>query len=255
MKKKMKFKNLSNNALIDIVDLLDGKYDTSQDIKLREHTPKVMLKCGLEDYEMLMNSKHIICNIITIKEAKEMGIYNKRNNYHGLGVYMFLDILNSIDNPIGIYRWINNQYGKYNENNYVILTSKKINQESVIVPIYINTTGNYNYLKLATNKIKSVYSIGNENTLDRKVEFGYMEKIYSKKKTNIATTVNTAATGNSFSNENISYDDSFVKFDRYYKVNENGNSNILRQEYFNENYYELKTEKFINYVVSLFYDE
>lgn len=39
----------------------------------------------------------------------------------------------------------------------------------------------------------------------KKVSYDQMEKAYSNKKTNIATTVNTAVTGNSFSSETISY--------------------------------------------------
>lgn len=66
----MKKYNISKNAFIDIVNLLNNNYDTSQDIKLRDTTPDILVKCGINNYPMLMNSKHILDNILTEEEAK-----------------------------------------------------------------------------------------------------------------------------------------------------------------------------------------
>ena len=165
----MKKYNISKNAFIDIVNLLNNNYDTSQDIKLRDTTPDILVKCGIKNYPMLMNSSHILDNILTEDEAKEIGIYKKRTNYHGLGVKQFLEIINEIDNPIAIYRW------------------------------------NYNNIRMNTNKIKTVFSGNNLKSLYKKREKSYlMTKIYEKQKTNVATTLNTAVTGNSFNETNIS---------------------------------------------------
>ena len=100
----MKKYNISKNAFIDIVNLLNNNYDTSQDIKLRDTTPDILVKSGIKDYPMLMNSSHILDNILTEDEAKELGIYKKSINYHGLGVKKFLETIDQMDNPVAIYR-------------------------------------------------------------------------------------------------------------------------------------------------------
>lgn len=198
----MKKYNISKNAFIDIVNLLNNNYDTSQDIKLRDTTPDILVKCGIKNYPMLMNSSHILDNILTEDEAKELGIYKKSINYHGLGVKKFLETIDQMDNPIAIYRWNYTKNKKYGLKDYVVLTNINNN----IIPIYIETTGNYNNVEINTNKIKTIYSSNNIITkLEQNVKNGYMKKIYIKtKKTKLTTTVNAAATTNSFNDINIS---------------------------------------------------
>ena len=199
----MKKYNISKNAFIDIVNLLNNNYDTSQDIKLRDTTPDILVKCGIKNYPMLMNSSHILDNILTEDEVKELGIYKKRTNYHGLGVKQFLEIINEIDNPIAIYRWNYNKDKKYGKKDYVILLEIEKYGESIIT-IYVETQGNYNSIRMNANKIKTVFSGNNLKSLYKKREKSYLvTKIYEKK-TNVATTLNTAVTGNSFNEINIS---------------------------------------------------
>jgi len=200
----MKKYNISKNAFIDIVNLLNNNYDTSQDIKLRDATPDILVKCGIKNYPMLMNSSHILDNILTEDEVKELGIYKKRTNYHGLGVKKFLEIIKEIDNPIAIYRSNYNKDKKYGKKDYVILLEIEKYGESII-PIYVETQGNYNNIRMNANKIKTVFSGNNLKSLYKKREkFYLMTKIYEKQKTNVATTLNTAVTGNSFNEINIS---------------------------------------------------
>lgn len=183
---KTKIKNnLSENILQDITLLLNGEYDTSQTIKLRDHTPEILVKYGIKDLPMLMNSTHIIDNILTKTEAIKKNIYNSRKNYHGLGVKNYLEIINSMDNPIAIYRWNNKKGKKYTEKDYVLLTNMIYNRKQIIIPIYVETKGNYNYTMLDTNKIKSIYGVSNiEQILNQRVKMGEMIKIYDNKKTN-----------------------------------------------------------------------
>lgn len=131
-----------------------------------------------------------------------MGIYKKRTNYHGLGVKKFLETIDQMDNPMAIYRWNYTKNKKYGLKDYVVLTNINNN----IIPIYIETTGNYNNVEINTNKIKTIYSSNNIITkLEQNVKNGYMKKIYIKtKKTKLTTTVNAAATTNSFNDTNIS---------------------------------------------------
>ena len=64
--------HISNNSLNDIVALLNNNYDTSQDIKLRDYTPKILVQNGIKNLPMLMNSKHILCNILNEQQAKKI---------------------------------------------------------------------------------------------------------------------------------------------------------------------------------------
>ena len=117
---------------------------------------------------------------------------------------------------------------KYGAKDYIVLTNKKVDGKDSIVPIYIETKGNYNYARLDTNKIKSVYNEkGLENKFEQNVEKDNMIKVYDNKKTNIATTVNNAATGNSFNTDNIPQSNTNVKSDissTRYSMQENENN-------------------------------
>ena len=171
--------HISNNSLNDIVALLNNNYDTSQDIKLRDYTPKILVQNGIKNLPMLMNSKHILCNILNEQQAKKLNIFDSNSNYHGLGVKLFLNTINSLDKPIAIYRWNDIKGKKYSSNNYIFLTSQKINGKRIIVPIYIETKGNYNYTRLDTNKIKTVYEVANiHNILTQRIKNGEMIKLY-----------------------------------------------------------------------------
>lgn len=206
--------HVSQNALSDINSLLNGTYDTSQNIKLRDYTPKELVNAGIKDLPMLMNSSHVLDNILTEEEAKNRGIFKSGTTYHKLGVKNYLEIIDSMDNPVAIYQWIQKPGMKYGNNDFVVLTNKNIDGKDSIVPVYIETKGNYNYARLDTNKIKSVYNdLGLENKLEQNVKNGNMNKIYDNKKTNIATTVNIAATGNSFDMDNISQNNNNVNND------------------------------------------
>lgn len=189
VKEETKRYNISSNALKDITKLLNGKYDTSQDIKLRDFTPKILVNYGIKDLPMLMNSTHILANILTKEEAKELNNYNKDVNYHGLGVKQFLNTINLIDNPIAIYE-------NKNCKDYIILTNQTNDyKEKIIVAIYIETKGNYNNIRTDTNKIKSLYGKNKFNEyIQRKIKMGDFIKIY-----NIKKQVNT--TGSQSSND------------------------------------------------------
>lgn len=204
--------HVSQNSLSDINSLLNGNYDTSQDIRLRDYTPKELVNMGIKNLPMLMNSSHVLDNILTEQEAKDRGIYKPGTNYHKLGIKNYLEIINAMDSPAAIYQWISKPEMKYGVNDYVVLTNKKIDGKDSIVPIYIETKGNYNYARLDTNKIKSVYNeIGLESKFEQNVKNGNMIKVYDNKKTNIATTINNAATGNSFITNNIPQSNTNVK--------------------------------------------
>lgn len=135
----------------DINDLLNNRYDKMQGILLRNNTPKILVKNGISNLPMLANPNHILSNILSEHEAKNMGLYNNKSNYHSLGVKLYLEVVNNLDNPIAIYKHKN---GK----DYIIVTNYfNSDNEQIIVPIYIVTNINYKDVKMKTNKIKSIY--------------------------------------------------------------------------------------------------
>lgn len=134
--------HVSDNALSDINSLLQGKYDTSQNIKLRDYTPKSLVDIGLKDLPMLMNSNHVLSNILTEQDAKNIGKYNDKNNYHGLGVKKFLETIDSLDNLEKVFKHKN---GK----DYIVLTTQyDSNGNKIISPTYVEDKGKYNYVNI-----------------------------------------------------------------------------------------------------------
>ena len=156
--------HISENLSSDIDNLLlNGA--TRTNVKLRDYTPSILVQSGIKDLPMLMNSKHIIENILSENEAKSRGLtVSKKQHYHGLGKETFIKAIDSLDNPIGIFQWQKNNNNIYDTNDYIILTRvQNKNNENIIVPIYIETQGDYyniltgNSERIDTNKVKTVY--------------------------------------------------------------------------------------------------
>lgn len=167
--------NISNDLLININKLINNEYDTSQDIKLRDNTPKILVQNGIDNLPMLMNSTHVLSNILKEEDAKKMNLYRKDTNYHELGIKKFIEVIDSIDNPVAVYK-------HKNLKDYIILT-EKINDynEKIIVTIYIQTKGNYNRVRMDTNKIKSIYGKNNvDKYINKNIKQGIFTEIYKK---------------------------------------------------------------------------
>lgn len=197
--------HVSDNALSDINLLLQGKYDTSQNVKLRDYTPKSLVDIGLNDLPMLMNSNHVLSNILTEQDAKKIGKYNSQSNYHGLGVKKFLETIDSLDNLEKVFKHKN---GK----DYIILTTQyDSNGDKIITPIYVEDRGQYNHIEIDTNKVKSIYGKQNLNQyLKTKLKNNNLEIVYdNKKRTNI--TSGQSANDISSSEQNISQNQNNVK--------------------------------------------
>lgn len=188
LKNKKYFNNISENLSEDIDNVLKGTYELSQDVKLRNNTPIILVKNGIKDLPMLINQNHLKENILSITKAKKLGIYNKDANYHNLGKKLFLDAINSLDTPLIIMKSIS----KFGKNTYIIVTDlQNKNREQIIIPIYIEGKGNYNHLRIDTNKVKTVY--GKNNIMDfvnRTIKDNISNVIYiteDKKKKQIIT--------------------------------------------------------------------
>lgn len=161
------YKN-SNSFSIDIDKVLNNTYPISQQIKVREDTPKALLGEGIENLPMLITQKHIKSIIYTLEEAKELKLKTKNINYHGLGKELLVKVIDSLDYPKSIYI--------KDTNNYIIVTEfKDVNDREIIVPIQINAIGNYNDEYINENQIKSVYG---RNDLKNYLEINNFEQIY-----------------------------------------------------------------------------
>ena len=125
---------------------------------------------------MLINSSHILENILTKNETIKLKIFKKKINYHGLGVKKFLKVIYNLDAPEIILK-------SKNCKDYIIVTKIYNNKfEQIIVPIYIETRGNYNNVEIATNKIKTVYGKRHiNNYISTNIKIGKFIIIYNKK--------------------------------------------------------------------------
>lgn len=172
--------NLSANTIFEIYEIINqtreiAEKDIRQFIKIKDNTIKALVDNGVDDLPMLEKIGHVRENILTEKEAKKLGYSIKNKHYHGLGFKNYLKIINSIDNPIAIYQYTNK--GKYDSNNYIIITS--IKNKKFIVPIEINQRGQYNQTRINYNKIKSVYSKNTDKYINNLIKKGKIKETFT----------------------------------------------------------------------------
>ncbi len=200
-----------NNIIEKDIDNVLCDINKRTPIKLREYTPTILVYNGVKDLPMYENPAHVRKNILTKQQAINLGLkLNHRDNYHGLGKELYIQVIDSLDNPRAVFKSINN-------NNYLILTviKDKFNN-NVVVPVEIETTTNINNIKIYINRIKSVYGFDNSKGYDlndyikKNLNENKFEKIYGQKKEQ-GTGFSTAAS--SLTNINISQFDNNVKFD------------------------------------------
>ena len=113
---------------------------------------------------MLERNGHVRENILTEEEAKKLGYSTKNKQFHGLGVKTYLEIIDSMDNPIAVYQYTDK--GKYSTDNFIVVTPVEINGKKSIVPVEINSKGQYNQVEIDFNKIKSSYLETKNNYLN-----------------------------------------------------------------------------------------
>lgn len=163
--------NVSKDIKEDIDKVLNNIYPKSQQVKVRDTTPEVLLNNNVKDLPMLITQRHIKSIIYSLKEAKKLKLPTKNINYHGLGKELFLKVINNLDNPKAIY--------KKDNNNYIIITEfMDIFNREIIIPIQINGKGLYNNKYIDENQIKSVYG---RNNLQNYLIMNNFEQIYKKK--------------------------------------------------------------------------
>lgn len=197
--------HVSQNASVDIDNVLTNINERNP-VKLRDYTPSILVQNGIKDLPMYENPSHIRKNILTAKEARNLGLSVMPNdNYHGLGKDLYLKTIDSLDNPRVIFKNKNNK-------DYLILTTLKDNSNNnIVVPIEIETSTYANRVKIDTNRIKSVYGMKNLNTyIKNNINQKELIKIYEQKKEQGTGTIPAAS---SFSDKNIPQANKNVKSD------------------------------------------
>lgn len=162
--------NASSNFSYEIDCVLNGKYNSNNQVKARDYTPKILVDNGVKDLPMLMTAKHIKSTILTEEEAKSKKNFIKNVNYYGLGKELLIEAINSMDWPLEIY--------KKSSNNYIIITEIKNKRgDNIIIPIKVNGKGIYNDVYIEENQITSVYG---KRNLDNYIKNNKFKLIYKK---------------------------------------------------------------------------
>ena len=186
-----------NNLSKDIDDVLsDIKVRTP--VKLRDYTPKMLVDNGIKDLPMYENPSHIRKNILTDAEAKKLGLAIKqKDHYHGLGKKVYMDVIDSLDNPRVIFK------NKTNKDYLILTTLKDNNNNNIIVPLEIETSTFVNNVNIDTNRIKSIYGFNNvyyslNEYIKHNINQNIFEKIYEQKRKSSTSNISqsTSTTNN-----------------------------------------------------------
>lgn len=223
--------SLSKNALQEVSDIVNqtreqSEIDNRQFVKLKDNTIKALVDYGIKDLPMLERNGHVRENILTEAEAKKLGYSTKNKHYHGLGVKTYLEIIDSMDNPISVYQYTDK--GKYSEENFIVLTPIDINGVKAIVPIEINQRGQYNQVEIDYNKIKTTYSKDSDSYIDNLLKAGKIKEIFTG-----SNSQQTSLTENNISQntENVNKNDTLSN-----KYSMQNTENNTWQEHLKKNY-------------------
>ena len=146
-------------------------------VKLRENPPKSLRLIGIKKLPMLSNRNHVRENILNQLTAISLGYSVKNKHYHGIGIEMYMKIINSIDKPVAIYQYT--KKGNYDLNNFIILTSVEKDGKRAIVPIEINNKCQYNNKEIEYIKIKSVYFKDDPHYIDKMLKQGKIKEVFA----------------------------------------------------------------------------
>lgn len=208
-KNNNKIKYHYSSVFTDEIDkTLNGKLKQDTMVKARDYTPDFLTNLGIKNLPMLMTQNHVLSTIYTKDEAKNNGVYKDNVNYHGLGKQGLIDAIDSLDNPIRVFRYKDKGNTGYGSNHFIFETKiKDYKNRTILVPIELYQKGNYNDIYIDNNFIPTVFGARNTKTyLDKKVESGDIEEI--KKKNLQVSETPVTITGpynkNNSSNHNIS---------------------------------------------------
>lgn len=169
--KFIKNNNISKSFSDEIDKVLKNELPSNEQVKARDYTPKILVENGVENLPMLITQRHIKSIIYTENEAKKHNLpIGKKYHYHGLEKEIFLEVVDSLDNPSKIY--------KQSDKRYLIITKiLDMKRNKIVVPIEVNGKGLYNNVFIRENQITTAY--GHEY-LDYYLKYNNFEIIYKK---------------------------------------------------------------------------
>lgn len=155
--------SLKEGAETEIDRVLEGE-NIRHDIQLTDDSPAIITEQkGTKNLPLVMKASHIRENILTVEEARQMGLKTGENiHYHGLGKDLFLKVIDGLNDITVAYRGTKNADMPNRRENYFLLVSKITDDKGAVinVPVYINQVGQYNNVVMGANRIATVY--GNE---------------------------------------------------------------------------------------------
>ena len=193
--------HVSKNISDDIDKVLNDINERTP-VKLRDFTPQVLVQNGIKDLPMYENPSHIRKNILTDKEAQNLGLtVTPKDHYHGLGKELYIKAIDSLDNPRVIFK------NKDNKNYLILSVIKDNNKNNIIVPIEIETKTDVNKVSIDVNRVKSVYGYDRTNPdLNQYIKYNIknkgLTKIYEQKKQSTNITSQSAFSANNVSQSN-----------------------------------------------------
>ena len=175
------YKNICITTPMDVNRIINMTHNQSlnekeQLIKIMDNTISGLINNGVNDLPIMERIGHVRENILTEYEAKRLKYSIYKKHYHGLGKICFLKIVDSLCEPNSIYQYNNN--GKYDTNNFIVITNVKRKDENAIIPIEINNKGQYNNKEVFYNRIKTVYFKNTTKYLKRLKNEGKIKEIF-----------------------------------------------------------------------------
>lgn len=212
--------HVSENFSNEIDQVLNGTYKSNNQVKARDYTPQILVENGVSDLPMLITAKHIKSTIYSFDEAQKLGLPTDNVNYHALGKERLLNVIDSLDDPLEIY--------KTSKDNYLVITEiLDDNGRNIVVPIKIDGKGTYNDVYIDENQIKSAYG---RNNLERYIKNNNFEKIYTKKGTTLNEGVQYPNIGNSIDNNITNSQENVKLLSTKYSMQEKKNDTSQESE-------------------------
>ncbi|EDS73013.1 phage minor structural protein, N-terminal domain protein [Anaerofustis stercorihominis DSM 17244] len=177
--------HVSRNFESDIETIINNLSKEKKSlIKARDFTPRILVEAGMPNYPMYMGRKHIFTTILTKQQAKQIGFpVNQRYHYHGLGKKGLIDVIDSMDNPKDVYRYIDNSGARYDSNNFIIDTGLVDKNNSPIIVTAKIVPEESKIIVDDYNMITSAYGKNNFSTfINTLINKGYVEKINNKER-------------------------------------------------------------------------
>lgn len=131
----------------EIIDCLKGDLNRYTSLKLCEHTPEILLKCGLEDKPILFSQEHLRLGI----SPKNIDI---EKHTHGLSINNYIRLIEELKSPC----IISDSYNPKNPTSIIVTTGMvDIDRLPIIACIKTDGQGIHVLEEFSSNYLTSVY--------------------------------------------------------------------------------------------------